>query len=97
LNDGISTSSRIYTYTYTYTHASVQLNLSSGWLRMFRITNAMETASLEDVSEKGMLNGDHGVAAHPGWSTVRKIERERESEIVRMREKKVFVCVCVCV
>ena len=53
----------------------------------------METASLEDVSEKGMLKGDHGVAAHPGWSTVREIEKVR----TRKRRKSVCVCVCVCV
>ena len=59
---------------------------------MFRITNAMETASLEDVSEKGMLKGDHGVAAHPGCVTVREIEK------VSLREKgNGCVCVYVCV
>jgi hypothetical protein len=41
----------------------------------------METASLEEVSEKGMLKGDHGVATHPGFVTV------RESEKVRIRER----------
>ena len=79
-------------HTQTHTHAYVQSDLSRGWLRMFRITNAMETASLEDVSEKGMLKGDHGVAAHPGCVTVREIEK------VSLREKgNGCVCVCVCV
>ena len=47
-------------------------DLSRGWVRIFRMTKAMEIASLDDVSEKGTLKGDHGDAAHPGCHTVRE-------------------------
>ena len=53
----------------THAHCS-PADLSRGWLRIFRITKAMEIASLDEVSEKGTLKGDQGAAAHPGCHTV---------------------------
>ena len=59
------------------------------------MTNAIETASREEVSEKGMLKGDHGVAAHPGCYTARV--RVNRCELEREEKESVCVCECACV